>query len=459
MNLQLSVCFIVKDEVKNIAKALESIKDIASEIIIVDTGSTDNTKAIASKYTDKIYDFIWCDDFSKARNYSLSYATQEWILVFDADFIFEEQSKKLLESYLKSDNDLFYIQCIEELHNFQHPLILLFRNHCNINFYGRVHEQVIFDKSKLKISYADIFIKHTGYTDLIINQEKQVRNNNLFQLSLNDPDLSPLLKLRMEAYILKNKLESNNGDYQSNVIDIYNLIDMTKFLGDEIYTYSQLFESVLVESLKYVQDNIKDYSFVLNHSLKLFSNSINVLYNFSNYFTNIGDYYKSVEVMEFISYLLQTKNPSIDIFSINNNLKNLDLIYIEIISTYYILGDYDSCEYYISKLKDSNTILLAKKSISDKNILHELENTFSQQKLSFNALRLAREYIRIFLNNIDIDPNTIIEVYLESYYLAQKETNAQVICDSLSDLILYSNNLSLDQSVLDELIDKGNESL
>ena len=82
---EISLCMIVKDEQDVIERCLESVKDVVDEIIIVDTGSTDKTKQIVSKYTDKIYDFEWVNDFAKARNYSFSKATKDYILWLDAD--------------------------------------------------------------------------------------------------------------------------------------------------------------------------------------------------------------------------------------------------------------------------------------------------------------------------------------------------------------------------------------
>ena len=65
----ISLCMIVKDEEENIKDCLDSVQGIADEIIIVDTGSTDNTKSIAKNYTDKLYDYTWKDDFSAARKF------------------------------------------------------------------------------------------------------------------------------------------------------------------------------------------------------------------------------------------------------------------------------------------------------------------------------------------------------------------------------------------------------
>lgn len=76
----LSVCIIAKDEENNIRNCLNSIKNVADEIIVVDTGSSDNTKEIAKNNGAKVYDFEWIDDFSAARNFSFDKATQSLIL-------------------------------------------------------------------------------------------------------------------------------------------------------------------------------------------------------------------------------------------------------------------------------------------------------------------------------------------------------------------------------------------
>jgi len=81
----ISVCMIVKNEERFLEQCLNSIKNLADEIIIADTGSTDRTKEIARKFTDKIFDYEWKNDFSEARNFSLSKATKDWILSIDAD--------------------------------------------------------------------------------------------------------------------------------------------------------------------------------------------------------------------------------------------------------------------------------------------------------------------------------------------------------------------------------------
>ncbi len=94
----ISLCMIVKNEEKVLDRCLNSVSDLVDEIIIVDTGSTDSTKEIAKHYTDNVLDFKWVDDFSKARNYSFSKATKDYILWLDADdVILEDDRKKFKE--------------------------------------------------------------------------------------------------------------------------------------------------------------------------------------------------------------------------------------------------------------------------------------------------------------------------------------------------------------------------
>ncbi len=92
--IEISLCMIVKNEEKVLARCLDSIAGLMDEIIIVDTGSTDNTKKIAEKYTKNIYDFEWVDDFSAARNFSFSKATKDYIYVADADEVIDEENRQ-----------------------------------------------------------------------------------------------------------------------------------------------------------------------------------------------------------------------------------------------------------------------------------------------------------------------------------------------------------------------------
>ena len=95
----LSLCMIVKNEEEVIERCLNSIEGMCDEIIIVDTGSTDKTIELISKYKKvKLFHFKWIEDFSAARNFSFSHASQDLILWLDADDIVKPKDLKILQS-------------------------------------------------------------------------------------------------------------------------------------------------------------------------------------------------------------------------------------------------------------------------------------------------------------------------------------------------------------------------
>ena len=87
--MTLSVCLIVKDEEEVLERCLSCLT-FADEIVVVDTGSRDDTRKIAARFTDKIYDFAWRDDFAAARNYAFSKATKDLVMWLDADDVIDE---------------------------------------------------------------------------------------------------------------------------------------------------------------------------------------------------------------------------------------------------------------------------------------------------------------------------------------------------------------------------------
>lgn len=92
--ITISLCMIVKNEERILARCLDSVADLVDEVVIVDTGSTDRTKEIAAGYTDKLYDFRWVDDFSAARNFAFSKASMEYIYSADADEVLSGENRE-----------------------------------------------------------------------------------------------------------------------------------------------------------------------------------------------------------------------------------------------------------------------------------------------------------------------------------------------------------------------------
>ncbi len=187
-----SLCMIVKNEEKNIEKCLNSIKDLFDEIIIVDTGSTDNTKNIIEKYTENIYDFIWINDFSAARNHAFSLATKDYIMWLDADDILKEedyQKLKKLKKNMNKDYDIIMMKyniAFDQVGNptFSYYRERLLKRERNYKWNDRVHEYIELSGN---IHKEDIAITHDKTTN-----EISTRNLNIYkEKELNKEKFTP----------------------------------------------------------------------------------------------------------------------------------------------------------------------------------------------------------------------------------------------------------------------------
>ena len=147
----ISLCMIVKNEEKVLARCLDSIKDMVDEIIIVDTGSSDRTKEIAALYTDHIFDFTWNDDFSAARNFSFSKASCDFIMWLDADDIFTETDREAFLRFKKelpADADVIMMRYNTAFDEEGKPVFSYYRERIirrtiQHKWKGRVHEVVV----------------------------------------------------------------------------------------------------------------------------------------------------------------------------------------------------------------------------------------------------------------------------------------------------------------------------
>lgn len=158
----LSLCMIVKNEQDVIGRLLSSVKDLFDEIIVVDTGSTDNTKQIISNYNAKIYNFKWCNDFAKARNYAFSLATSEFIMWLDADdIIIETEFNKLKQLKAELNNTIDVVMLKYSIGSTNNQLKYyrerILRKNMGFIWQDAVHECIA---PRGNIVYKDIFITH-----------------------------------------------------------------------------------------------------------------------------------------------------------------------------------------------------------------------------------------------------------------------------------------------------------
>lgn len=96
--MNLSVCIITKNEKENLEKCLQALAGYDLEIVVADTGSTDGTLEMIRNYTGSVYEFTWCDDFAKARNFAISKAVNDRILVLDSDEYVQKMDIKQIQS-------------------------------------------------------------------------------------------------------------------------------------------------------------------------------------------------------------------------------------------------------------------------------------------------------------------------------------------------------------------------
>ena len=192
--LPLSVCMIVRNESQHLPKALSSVTGIASEIVLVDTGSTDDTLSIATAMGAKVLHFEWIDDFAAARNAAIEAASQPWILSLDADQQLASDSAKVLAKALERTDCMAQVVTIDlygpspmypdttmgksevEL---AFKSLRLFRNHPEIRFSGRVHEDV--SKSLISMGQghwpdSGVVLADHGYVQPQERDRKRERN-------------------------------------------------------------------------------------------------------------------------------------------------------------------------------------------------------------------------------------------------------------------------------------------
>ncbi len=212
----LSVCMIVKNERDVIGRCLECVKNIADEIIIVDTGSVDSTKEIAKTYTDKLYDFEWIDDFAAARNFSFSKATMDYVMWLDADDIIDEENQSRIKELLKDLDEttdmimLRYDVAFDEkgVPTFSYYRERIFKRIKGFKWIGEIHEVIAPEGN---IVYKDISICHKK-----MRPNEPERNLKIFKRMISE---GKTLDPRQRFYYAR---ELSNNGYNDEAIEEFN---------------------------------------------------------------------------------------------------------------------------------------------------------------------------------------------------------------------------------------------
>ena len=194
--LKISACYIVKNEAKNLAKSIKSLKAQVNEIVVVDTGSTDNTIAVARKFRAKVYSFPWQDDFSKARNFALSKAKGDWLILLDADEYFTAKTAGNIRQVIRQAQqaDALLIQMVNydvdkaEIQDYFYQLRIV-RNQQGLHYEGKIHEELKLSEGKsmkfLRVLPEMLEIYHTGYASSV-SRQKLERNLKLLQQAVDN---------------------------------------------------------------------------------------------------------------------------------------------------------------------------------------------------------------------------------------------------------------------------------
>ncbi|UCC68074.1 MAG: glycosyltransferase, partial [Armatimonadota bacterium] len=255
----VSVCMIVKNAQATLYRCLDSVKAVADEIIVCDTGSTDHTMEIAGEYTDQVHRIPWEDDFSAARNRSIEKASKDWILWLDADEYM--LGGEHLGKYLRDNMYNGYV--IRQHHHavdaqFKPDVpVRLFRNHRGVRFFGCVHEHPETELNKgitPAVILSDVHIVHDGYVTETIRRKRFLRN---LPLLLKDRKRHPNRRLglvflaRDYLHLARYELERTRGlmtdkarKYLERAIAIHR--DKFRSPDDPLHSYSfPLYQSAL----------------------------------------------------------------------------------------------------------------------------------------------------------------------------------------------------------------------
>lgn len=197
--MKISACYIVKDCAKDFERSLKSLSDSVDEIVVVDTGSSDDTVAVAEKFGARIFHEAWADDFSVPRNVALANATGDWILFLDSDEFFAKDTGKNLRFVVERAEEAKQQGVLVRIVNVDSSgaffkiinvnfVLRIFKNTRGLRYVGRIHEELTPAPSEVTFVPPKLLaIFHTGYSSQI-NRAKAERNLRILRAELDETD-------------------------------------------------------------------------------------------------------------------------------------------------------------------------------------------------------------------------------------------------------------------------------
>ena len=197
--LKISACYIVKNNEDELKISIESLKNAADEIIVVDTGSTDKTVEVAKSFGAKIFYREWDDDFSAPRNLAISKATGDWIIFLDSDEYFSDETKKNIRPVIERLEEVkkygLLVHLVNIDKNFDNKVLdtnfvmRILKNQSGLHYVGKIHEEPRVGENNLRdITFAPpniLTLYHTGYS-ASLNKSKAERNLKILLEELSE---------------------------------------------------------------------------------------------------------------------------------------------------------------------------------------------------------------------------------------------------------------------------------
>jgi glycosyltransferase involved in cell wall biosynthesis len=360
--VKLSIVMMVKNESKYLQACLQGVQPIRdsidSELIIVDTGSTDNTVEIARAFTEKVYFHKWNNDFSEIRNITIDYSIGEWIMFLDGDEIIKDATDII--NFFKSDTQTKYNTACISIKSFtssfdeqMYSTIFaprIFKNDGEVHFEGEIHEQL---KYKQPMLFLDTEVMHFGYIndDAELMEKKFLRTSKMLIDKLNIEPESIYYNYQLAITYAMHK------DYYKSLEKTKKAYNIAKKSGKDmikctyIYThlskmyicnseYSQS-EKICIEAIEYDSEYI-DLYFFLAKSQYMMNKNKEAIENYEIYLKKISKYADSNI----------PRNTLIDY----STLSTYDEAYLDLSHIYYNQHQYDTCLNYAKKIKTKTYI-------------------------------------------------------------------------------------------------------
>ena len=188
--ISVAAAMIVRDEERFLPGSFSSLRGKVDDVVIVDTGSVDDTQSIAKAFGARVFHFEWNDDFAAARNRGLEEVNADWILYIDADERLHTPGDRHVAEFLDPDAIAAYVQFKPKVNYTSYREPRLFRRDTRLRFSGRIHEFIlpaidcISERAKLSIARTAIGLDHLGYEG--DQARKAARNIPLLRQAIED---------------------------------------------------------------------------------------------------------------------------------------------------------------------------------------------------------------------------------------------------------------------------------